>query len=110
MPTFDAEERFYSQHRRLSPQDKKLFRDARARFIEILQQCEAQGLKGVPRFPKSLGIKPLVGKPSVMEFTWADDGRCTWRYEAPRKPGMYHVVWRLIGTHAIYEEEMHRRD
>jgi len=110
VPTYEAESRFFAQYQSLSREDRKLFRDARREFTTALLEYEARGRRGVPRFPKRLGIKPLVGKRNVMEFRWAKDGRCTWRYGAPRKPGMYHIVWRLIGTHGIYDEEMHRRD
>jgi hypothetical protein len=109
MPTYEAEERFWNQYSDLNPEDKKLFREARQQFTKILLDYEARGHRGIPRFPKKLGVTPFVGKPNIMEFAWDDDGRCTWHYGAPRKQGRYHIVWRLIGTHAIYNEEKRRR-
>jgi hypothetical protein len=36
-------------------------------------------------------------------MTWAPDGRATWRYGAEQVPGVPHVVWRRVGTHAIFK-------
>ena len=36
--------------------------------------------------------------------TWAPDGRATFSYAEPVKPGQPHVEWRLIGTHEIFKE------
>jgi hypothetical protein len=44
----------------------------------------------------------MVNHPGILEFAWADDGRCTWEYGTPRQSGKMHIIWRRIGTHAIY--------
>ncbi|WP_267887199.1 hypothetical protein [Thermobifida halotolerans] len=35
-------------------------------------------------------------------MTWAPDGRATWQYGEERVPGKPHVIWRRVGTHAIF--------
>ena len=36
-------------------------------------------------------------------MTWAADGRATFRYGEPRRPGEPHVIWRRVGTHDIFD-------
>jgi hypothetical protein len=106
VPTYAVEDRFWTQYRRLSDHAKAEFAEALDAFVTVLLEHEARAVRGIPRFPKRLGVKPFVGKPGVLEFAWADDGRCTWSYGAPRRPGKYHIIWRRIGTHEIYDEEL----
>jgi len=35
-------------------------------------------------------------------MTWDNDGRATFSYGEERVPGEPHVIWRRIGTHAIF--------
>jgi hypothetical protein len=35
-------------------------------------------------------------------MTWDNDGRATFGYGDERIPGQPHVIWRRIGTHAIF--------
>jgi hypothetical protein len=46
----------------------------------------------------------MVNRKNVLELAWAPDGRCTWAFGTPRRPGMSHVNWRRIGTHDIYAD------
>jgi hypothetical protein len=39
---------------------------------------------------------------SVFEMTWDNDGRATFSYGEEQIPGEAHVIWRRIGTHAIF--------
>jgi hypothetical protein len=36
------------------------------------------------------------------EMTWDNDGRATFSYGEERIAGQAHVIWRRIGTHAIF--------
>ena len=46
----------------------------------------------------------MKGATGVFEMTWADDGRATFGYGEPVLEGEPHVVWRRIGTHAIFKQ------
>ncbi|TDQ53002.1 hypothetical protein [Actinorugispora endophytica] len=35
-------------------------------------------------------------------MTWAPDGRATWEYGDEQRSGTPHVIWRRVGTHAIF--------
>src|SRR5438552_1590209 len=102
MPTFEARERFKHEYARLRPDRQELFRHTLREFISVLRQLERERSTDIPQFPQHLGVTPMVNQRSIMEFAWAGDGRCTWEYGTPQIPGKYHVIWRRIGTHAIY--------
>jgi len=104
MPTFEVQDRFWREHDRLSLEQQRLFRAARREFIAALKAWEAEGCRGLPRFAKSLGVKPMVNRRNILELAWAPDGRCTWEFGTPQQPGLCHVIWRRIGTHAIYDD------
>ena len=40
--------------------------------------------------------------PGVLEMTWAPDGRATFEFGREIRSGEAHVVWRRIGSHAIF--------
>lgn len=104
MPTFFVEARFWNDYNRMSGHDQALFKQARDEFIRVLREWQNAGRPGVPRFPKSLGIRPMVHRRGVMELAWAPDGRCTWQYSTPQRPGRLHIIWRRIGSHEIYKD------
>jgi hypothetical protein len=104
LPTFEVLDRFWNQFSRLTASQQQQFGDARRTFVEVLLVWEDAGCIGVPRFPKSLGVKPMVNRRSILEMAWAPDGRCTWEFGTPQQPGKCHIVWRRIGTHAIYDD------
>lgn len=110
MPTYAVEDSFWSDWRRLSSRQREAFLNELAAFVDVLKQNEDAGFPSIPVFPKRLGVTPMVGKRKVMEFAWAPDGRATWQYGPRQKPGKYHVVWRHVGSHEIYEEEKGTRD
>ena len=35
-------------------------------------------------------------------MTWDDDGRATFSYAPERMAGQAYIIWRRIGTHAIF--------
>src|ERR1700730_12803554 len=104
MPTFFVESRFWNDYGRLSPGERAQFIQARDEFIQILLEWEQSGKSGVPKFPRSLGVTPMVNQRQIMEFAWGPNGRCTWRYGVPQRPDKFHVIWRRIGKHDIYRD------
>lgn len=104
MPTYEVEDRFKQDYRRLRPDQRTEFKRALRDFIRVLRDWEQQQRPGMPRFPAHLGAKAMVNqRAAIMEFRWAPDGRCTWEYGRPRQR-RFHIVWRRIGTHAIYDD------
>jgi hypothetical protein len=79
---------------------RRLRADQRAAFLAALELFVA-GLKG-GRFEPRLRVKRVQGHPGVWEMTWAPDGRATFQYGEEIRPGDPHVIWRRIGTHAIF--------
>ncbi len=63
-----------------------------------------QDLRGHRDFRKRLRVKGVKGATGIFEMTWAGDGRATFGYGEPLRQGEAHVVWRRIGTHAIFTE------
>jgi hypothetical protein len=79
----------------LTRQQQELFLQVLQVFLACLQ---------AQRFEPGLRIKRVQGRPDVWEMTWAPNGRATFTYGAPKRPGDTHVVWRRIGTHDIFRE------
>jgi hypothetical protein len=104
MPTFEVQQRFWNEYEQLTHRQQVLFESARQQFIEVLSAWEQDGCRGVPRFPARLGVKPMVNQRNILELAWAPDGRCTWQFGTPQRTGLCHVVWRRIGSHAIYAD------
>lgn len=50
---------------------------------------------------KDSGSK-ACGAAGIFEMTRADDGRATFQYGAAVAEGEPHIVWRRIGTQAIF--------
>jgi hypothetical protein len=61
-------------------------------------------LRGHKGFRKGLRVKGVKGAAGIYEMTWADDGRATFEYGEPVQEGQAHIVWRRIGSHAIFAE------
>lgn len=93
MPTFAWLARFGADFDRLTPAQQAAFLVAVTQLVDDLR-------RGVG-FRKGLRVKGVQGAAGVFEMTWADDGRATFHYGAPVRPGEVHLVWRRIGTHAI---------
>jgi hypothetical protein len=102
MPTYEAGDQFRHEFEGLKPHEKSAFQTTRREFTQVLRDWEAAGCVGIPRFPTKLGVTAMVNRYGIFELAWADDGRCTWEYGTPRRPGKCHVVWRRIGGHRIY--------
>src|SRR5579859_6823162 len=104
MPTFEANDRFEQDYRRLRPDQRAQFKRALREFIGVLRDWEREQRPGFPRFPAHMGVKPMANQRTLlMEFRCSPDGRCTWQYGRPRQR-RYHIIWRRMGTHAIHED------
>lgn len=95
MPTFEATPRFWRDHAKLTPHQRAAFRVAVEHFIADL---------GARRFRPGLSVKALRGAPGIFEMTWAPDGRATFEFGSPQRDNEPHVIWRRVGTHAIFSQ------
>ncbi|MFD6096103.1 hypothetical protein ACFVWN_06795 [Nocardiopsis flavescens] len=95
MATFSVTPRFRADF-------KKLTREQAARFRKVVTEEFAPDVEA-GRFRPGLRVKGVQGAPGVYEMTWAPDGRATWQYGDERRPGKAHVVWRRVGTHAVFD-------
>jgi hypothetical protein len=95
LPTHDELQRFRNDYRSLDDSQREAFRAALRLFVA--------GLRG-GRFDPRLRVKRVQGHPGVWEMTWAPDGRATFQYGPEQRPGEPHVVWRRVGTHALFRE------
>lgn len=94
MPTYTYDARFWAEFNKLGPALRLSFLAAVAQFVEDLDSGRT------PR--PSLRVKRLVTFEGIWEMTWAADGRATFEYGAPVRPGQPHIIWRRIGTHDIF--------
>ena len=95
MPTHAELQRFLNDYR--GPHDSQ-----RAAFKTTLRLFVA-GLRS-GRFDPRLRVKRVQGSPGVWEMTWAPDGRATFQYGPELQPGEPHIIWRRVGTHALFRE------
>lgn len=94
MPTYAWSARFRADFERLSPAQQAAFLRAVAQFVEDLGADRA--------VRKGLRVKGVRGAPGIFEMTWADDGRATFEFGSEVVVGHAHVVWRRVGTHAVF--------
>ena len=95
MPTFATTPRFQRDYQRLTAAQRERFR--KIVIAEFAPDAEAG------RFRPGLRVKGVQGAPGVYEMTWAPDGRATWQYGEEQRPGVPHVIWRRVGTPAIFD-------
>jgi len=95
LPTYAWLARFAVDFDSLSPEQQARFLRAIAQFVDDLD-----GGKG---FRKGLRVKGVQGAAGIFEMTWTDDGRATFEYGQSVSEGQPHVIWRRIGTHAIFK-------
>ena len=98
MPTFDVTPRFRSDRKKLAKSSPEQL----ARFEKVVREAFVPDLE-TGRFRPGLRVKGLQGHPGIYEMTWAPDGRATWEYGPEQVPGKTHVIWRRLGTHAIFD-------
>ena len=83
MPTFQTLPRFQKDWKNLTSQQQALFR-------KVVLEAFVPDLAAPDRpFRPGLRVKGVAAHPGVFEMTWDNDGRA-------------HVIWRRIGTHAIF--------
>ncbi|HEV2361632.1 MAG TPA: hypothetical protein VGS21_08010 [Acidimicrobiales bacterium] len=95
MPTYAWLARFGADFDALSPSQQAAFLVAVAQFVDDLSRGGG--------FRKGLRVKGVKGSAGIFEMTWADDGRATFEYGEAVTEGETHVVWRRVGTHAIFD-------
>jgi hypothetical protein len=96
VPTFAWLARFRADFERLTPAQQEAFLLAIGQFVEDLRS-------GRP-LRKGLRVKGIKGASGIFEMTWADDGRATFEYGDEVLQGQAHVVWRRVGTHAVFKQ------
>jgi hypothetical protein len=94
VPTYETARRFERDFAKLTRAQKEAFREAIRKFVEDLDKGKG--------FRKGLRVKGVQGAAGVFEMTWAPDGRATFQYGAPVRPGEPHIIWRRCGTHAVF--------
>ncbi len=75
------------------PDQRAVFLAAIAAFVEDLSSGT---------FRPGLRIKGVAGAPGVFELTFAPDGRATYEYGPETRPGHARIIWRRVGTHAVF--------
>src|SRR5437773_446094 len=96
MPTYKLSESFKRDYAKLTQLQKSDFQLAVRKLIEDLRDRKGQ-------FRKGLRVKPFETAPGVYELTWASDGRATFAFGKPVRPGQPHTVWRRCGDHSIFK-------
>ena len=94
MPTYEWLGRFRADFEGLSP-------DQQTAFLLAVRQVVGD-LAGNRAIRKGLRVKGVQGAKGIFEMTWAPDGRATFEYGSEVRGGEAHVVWRRVGTHAIF--------
>lgn len=94
-PTFETRPSFRNQWSRLTPSKQEQFR------ASVFDQL-VPALANRQPLPAGLRIKRVQGTKNVYEMTWAPDGRATFEYGGEILEGETHIIWRRIGTHAIF--------
>lgn len=95
MPTREVAPRFFRDYAKLSPDQRERFLKALESFVDGLHRRQ---------FAAGLRVKAMEGRDGIWEMTWAPDGRATFEYGEPMVPGEAHIIWRRIGSHAIFRE------
>jgi hypothetical protein len=96
VPTYAWLARFRADFERLTPAQQAAFLVAVQQFVEDLQRGGA--------FRKGLRVKGIQGAAGIFEMTWAADGRATFEYGEEVTSGEPHIVWRRVGTHAVFNQ------
>ena len=96
MPTFETLPRFERDWKNLTARQQATFR-------KVVVDAFVPDLTAADRpFRPGLRVKGVTAHPGVCEMTWDNDGRATFSYGSERIAGQAHIIWRRIGTHAIF--------
>ena len=95
MPTHEEDASFW--------RDFDLLTDAQVGRLWAAVRRLAQDLDRGGAIRAGLRVRELEGHPGIFEMRWAPDGRATFRFGAEQLPGKRHIIWRRVGTHAIFD-------
>ena len=95
MPTFEIETGFWDDYRKLTREERALFRKARRDFVE---DCDSGH-----DFRASLRVHKIESL-GVWSMSWAGDGRALFDFGTAKKSGKRHIIWLAIGTHTVYKK------
>lgn len=103
---FDRTDSFKRDYKRLSEEERDLFREAVLDEGGFHDAAEAfVSTKNPGSWPARLRVKPMVGAPGIFEMTWSfsgPDGRATFQWtEIEGEPA---ILWRRIGGHDIFRK------
>ena len=96
MPTYGWLARFRADFERLTPSQQAAVLVAVQQFVNDIQAGRG--------FRKGLRVKGIQGASGIFEMTWAPDGRATFEDAPEVFQGEPHVVWRRVGTHAVFKQ------
>jgi len=96
VPTHARLPRFDKDYDALDTDQRETFKAAVRKFVEDMASAGT--------FPKGLRVEGVQGSAGVYEMTWAKDGRATFQYGENQIPGEPHIIWRRVGTQAIFGE------
>lgn len=98
---------FKADYRRLSAQERELFRRSVVLFNTAAGRVASTG--DVIGWPASLRVKSVKGTHGIFEMTWSyagPDGRATWEWTRVTDVGTGElhpaIRWRRIGGHSIF--------
>jgi hypothetical protein len=87
------------------------------RLLQTVEQGQSQRdtalvtigrtIRDLDQFLPDLNTAGLLDSPEmapVVANIWAPDGRATFEYGEPIRPGERHVIWRRIGGHEILDD------
>jgi hypothetical protein len=96
MPTFETLPRFERDWKNLTARQQATFR-------KVVVDAFVPDLTAADRpFRPGLRVKGVAAHPGVFEMTWDNDGRAIFSYGSERIAGQAHIIWRRIGTRAIF--------
>jgi hypothetical protein len=95
MPPHKELPQFLREFVKLALEQQTLFLTAVRKMVEDLRASQP--------FRSSLRVKGVKGHPGVFEMSWSGDGRATFHYGAPVRPGEAHIVWCRIGGCEIFQ-------
>ena len=94
MPTYELEDPFRQDLKRLTPEQYRLFKKAVRKMVE--------DIKAKRPFRAGLRVERFESIKGAYEMSWAPDGRALFTYGTSPHPGDTHIIWLRVGTHDIY--------
>jgi len=95
VPTYERTIRFQRDFDNLTPRQQ--------RAVLAMVRLLVTGLRE-KRFAPRLRVKRVQRHEGIWEVTWAADGRATFEDGAEVQRGEPHIIWRLVGTPALFRE------